>query len=70
MAMHRFTTSFLVDASALISPPDEPGPVTDGRSARGPNTTMAEMMRKMTGRPEFNVVTIEAAVSAKLADRA
>lgn len=67
MSMQRFSTSFLTDASSLFRREEETAAVADGRSSRGPNPKMAAMMRKLTGRPEFNVVNIEAAVVTKLA---
>lgn len=69
MSMHRFSTSFLTDASSLFRREEETAAVDDGRSSRGPRPKMEAMMRKLTGRPEFNVVNIEAAVAAKLAAR-
>jgi hypothetical protein len=43
--------------------------VPEGLQPRGRNAEMGEMLRKMTGRPEFNVVNIEKAVAARLAAR-
>lgn len=68
MSMHHFTTSLFGDAPNHRQSVVEGVRAHEGHKSRGPNAKMDELLRKVTGRKEFNVTNIEASVSVKLAE--